>query len=520
MNKLDAKLGYWIGALLFLGVLTGCGSGGNGTVTATTNPQVALYTITPSSAGTVTVNFGTTTSYGLKTYSVPTPIGGGPVNIEVAGMLANTTYHMQAVVKYQDGTTAHDVDHTFTTSQYPASSIPPLTVTTTGGQTPQPGVEMLNPTAPPAGQAEILVTDLAGHVLWEYNSTTPTPNGASWLAPKQLPNGDYIAILSPLSSQAYATPISANAANLVREFDLIGNTVKQITMAQLNAEMTAANYNIPLIAFSHDVTVMPNGHWLVDATTVKSVTLTGATSPTNVLGDVIIDLDTNLKPVWVWNEFDHLDVNRHPVSEQDWTHTNAILYSPSDGDILVSMRHQSWVVKVDYNNGAGTGNIIWHLGYEGDFTLAGGTAPTDWFSGQHGPAFTTTNTDGIFGLTLMDNGDFRTFAPGVNCGAAGAPPCHYSSVPILQINETAKTATFEFLQKLPASLYNSFGGNAEQLANGDIEYDLCGLGGPSSQVFEVTDDASNPQTVWNMKVTSEYLYRAFRMPSLYPGVQW
>ncbi len=64
-----------------------------GTVTATNNPQVALYTITPPFAGNVTVNFGPTTSYGKQTWSVATPSGGGPVSIEVAGMLASTAYH-------------------------------------------------------------------------------------------------------------------------------------------------------------------------------------------------------------------------------------------------------------------------------------------------------------------------------------------------------------------------------------------------------------------------------------------
>lgn len=513
------KLAIGFGALAIAGLLTGCGSS-SGPVKATGNPQVALYTVTPSSAATVTVDFGTTTAYGLKTWSVPTPIGGGPVSIEVAGMLPNTTYHMQAVVKYQDGKTVRDADQTFTTGSYPASAIPSLTATTTAGQTPQPGVEMLNPTAPPAGQSPILVTDLKGNVLWEYNPPDVL-NGAQWLAPKQLPNGDYIAMVAPNSSDAFRTPIPANALNLVREFDLIGNTVKQITMAQLNTELQHANYNIALIGFTHDVTVLPNGHWLVMASLVKSVTLTGATSPMNIVGDVIVDLDTNLQPVWVWNEFDHLDVNFHPVSLQDWTHTNAVVYSPSDGDLLVSMRDQNWVVKVDYNNGAGTGNVLWRLGPNGDFALISPDPfPLDWFTGQHAPSFTTKNTSGIFGLTLMDNGDFRYYPPGVVCGVGSNPPCKYSTVPVLQINETAKTATIQFLQKLSPSLYNIFGGNAEQLTNGDLEYDLCSLpGAPNAQVFEVTD-SSTPQTVWNMKTTGEYVYRAYRLPSLYPGVQW
>ena len=113
------------------------------------------------------------------------------------------------------------------------------------------------------------------------------------------------------------------------------------------------------------------------------------------------------------------------------------------------MRHQSWVVKVDYNNGAGAGDILWRLGYQGDFQLVGGTDPTDWFYGQHEPSFTTPNTTGIFGLTLMDNGDFRIFPAGVTCGTGSAPPCLYSTIPVLQINEAAKTATIETHQIFP-----------------------------------------------------------------------
>ena len=291
-------------------------------------------------------------------------------------------------------------------------------------------------------------------------------------------------------------------------------------MAQLNAKLAAANYNITLLTFHHNVTVLPNGHWLLLTNTFKNVVLNGQTTPTQVLGDVIVDLDTNLNVAWVWNEFDHLDVNRHPTAFPDWTHTNDVLYSKDDGNLLVSMRHQSWVVKVDYNNGAGAGDILWRLGYQGDLQLVGGTDPTDWFYGQHQPGFTTPNTTGIFGLTLMDNGDFRIFPAGVTCGTGSAPPCLYSTIPVLQINEAAKTATLETHQILPTNLYNFFGGNAQMLANGDLEYDLCGLAGaPNSQIFE-TPNQSTPQTVWNMKVREIISTADTRLPSLYPGVQW
>ena len=100
----------------------------------------------------------------------------------------------------------------------------------------------------------------------------------------------------------------------------------------------------------------------------------------------MIDLDTSLKPVWFWAELDHLDVSRAPVGYPDWTHSNAVVYVPGDGNLLVSSRHQSWIMKIDYNDGAGSGNVIWRLGYQGDFTLMNGTEPQDWFYGQHQPS--------------------------------------------------------------------------------------------------------------------------------------
>ena len=237
-----------------------------------------------------------------------------------------------------------------------------------------------------------------------------------------------------------------------------------------------------------------------------------------VLGDVIVDLDQNLKPQWVWNEFNHLDPNRHPYLFPDWTHSNAVVYSQDDGNILVSIRHQNWVVKVNYADGAGNGSILWRLGHDGDFTLNGETDPVDWEYAQHAPAFFRTNTSGVFSLGLMDNGNDRIFPAGVTCRTTGTPPCAYSTIPIWQIDESAKTASLIFHQKLPTNLFSNFGGSTNPLANGNVEYDLCGVG-TGSDIFEVTQE-STPQTVWTMHINKTHAYRGSRIPSLYPGVQW
>jgi hypothetical protein len=115
-----------------------------GVVTATNNPQVAMYSFSSPEAATVTIEFGPDSSYSLRTWSRPIPAGGGQVDILVAGMRAFTTYHMRAVVDFPGGLQLLDDDHTFTTGGLPAARLPQLTVTRPTGLTPNPGVELLN----------------------------------------------------------------------------------------------------------------------------------------------------------------------------------------------------------------------------------------------------------------------------------------------------------------------------------------------------------------------------------------
>ena len=160
-----------------------------GQVTATNNPQVALYTMTLPFPGSVTVNFGTTTSYGFSTWTQSTNTAGGQVSIFVAGMLATTTYHMQASVEFSNGITATDTDHTFTTKAVPTNMLLNVTAAATPGMTPQPGLELLNPLGgKPTG---VVVTDLSGNTLWTYaNPGSATLNFIDGV--KMLPDGNLL----------------------------------------------------------------------------------------------------------------------------------------------------------------------------------------------------------------------------------------------------------------------------------------------------------------------------------------
>jgi len=501
-----------------------------GQLTPTANVQVASYSIAPAAPGKVYVQFGLDTNYGLTTWTQPVPQGGGAVSLYVAGMRANMLYHLRGVVQFADGSQFNGEDQTFTTGALPAGTVPNITATTTAGMTPQSGVEVLDLLDISVAQTallQVLVTDLNGNVIWAYAPGTSVPTGYTPQPIKLLPNGHF------LINFAAANAIGEAQSSVLQEVDLGSNVIWSMTSAQLNTALSAASTscaecNVKILGMHHDIAILPNGHLIVLADTTQVI------SGTTVYGDVVIDLGDieNLggnnpnhtpQPVWAWNEFNHLDITRQPYNYPDWTHTNAVLYSSDDGNLIISIRHQNWLVKIDYANGTGAGDIIWHLGYQGDFTLmnAEGTPDsnqTDWFFAQHGPSFVSKNTTGKFSLALFDNGDDRGVVDvaGGTCGVAGQPAC-YSSVPIFNLDETAMTATFVINPNTED--YSFFGGNAEVLANGNVEYDECSDGtGTSGAILEVTQ-SSSPQTVWKM-VTPEYAYRGMRMSSLYPGVQW
>jgi len=487
-----------------------------GKVAATTNTQVAAYNINIPDGASVSVNFGTTTAYGLNTWSLPAPNGGGAVTILVAGMLASTQYHMQAVVSLPGGLTFTDADKTFTTGA--SASTIPVDMVTNG--TPQPGLEFVNVFMAPGA----FVFDLSGNLLWTYSTATALGN-AGMQPFKPLPDGNFLITLSPESAYSVdGSVINPETPTDIREVDLTNTTIRDLDLSVLQANLNHFGYvnslgdPIVLLDMHHDVTINPTtGHWLVIANTLQVAdSVTGYTGPQEVLGDVILDVDpaNGFAVDWVWSEFDHFDVNRHPMGVTDWTHTNAIIYSQDDGNILVSMRAQNWIVRVNYQNGAGNGDVMWRLGYQGDFTLVGGTDPIDWQYAQHGPSFTTTNTTGVFGLAVMDNGNDRTL------GSSPCPvttsPCVYSRTPVFSVDETAMTATLSNGQIGPG--YSNFGGNAEVLANGDIESDYCAIS--TGAVIQETTQGATPQLVWQATTPGTSVYRGFRVPSLYPGITW
>ena len=163
--------------------------------------------------------------------------------------------------------------------------------------------------------------------------------------------------------------------------------------------------DLGVLGLHHEILPLPNGNFLALSHSFRNVDYTEH-GTLYVAGDMIVEFSTGGDVVWTWDTFDHLDPQRirHGFFElgaivnpetlelgNDWTHANGIAHDPADDSLVLSMRHQDWLVKIDH----ATGNVLWRLGDEGDFTLDGDL----WFSHQHSPHWLDDGS-----LLLYDNG--------------------------------------------------------------------------------------------------------------------
>jgi arylsulfate sulfotransferase len=472
-------------------------------VSGTNNPQVANYSLTLPKGAKAKVRFGLTTSYGKETWQVPAPPGGGLVSILVAGMLSESTYHMSALVELEDGTIVFDMDYLFQTGALPLNQMPTLKVTV--NRQPCAGVELvnLNPLSPVAA-------DLDGNILWYYVNQTDLAHHGHPMPIKPLPNGNWMVLITNRYTKT-PTPYCA-----LREVNLANDTVsnqyglRELFMADLNEKLkkVPSRYGriVQVNYFSHDFLPLPNGHVILLCQEFLNVNVGG--QETVVWGDALVDLDESFTPVWVWSAFDVLNVQRHPFEwepDHDWTHCNTVASTP-DGNLLLSVRNQSWVLKLHYANGTGTGEILWKLGYEGTFELDSGLA--NWFFAQHFSHILETSGPNITTMSVVDNGNYRP----------GTDPPPFSRGLVLTIDESKQTASVKWQYPVSPSFFSYWGGNVVRLPNGNMEICMSRPSPHHSFAVEVTYDQQ--AVVWQMDISPPFAYRSYRIPSLYPGVTW
>jgi arylsulfate sulfotransferase len=470
-------------------------TGSTPVVSRTNHPLVALYSMPPCPAGqTARVRFKMPSDTLWQATSTKTCNGHTSLNFYVAGMRASTNYQLQHDLFNGPFNTPGPV-LTFATGGVPSSvPIVPYSVV----KAPQAP----NNTAYPVllfGPLNSIpyATDSSGHLIWFL---PPQSVEVGYLV-RPLPGGTFFVITFDNSS--------IHDYHLLREYDLAGNLIRETNYAVIAQQLKAWGTD-PITSIHHEAIKLPNGN-IAFFGSVEKVANQGS-GPVDVLGDELVVVNPNLQVVHWWNEFQHLDVSRPAVLGEvckrgqqgcpylmnpnysvanDWTHSNAIAYT-SDNNMLVSSRHQDWVIKFNYSGGPGNGNVIWRLGRDGDFrTTASDAFP--WFSHQHNIEIEPNGN-----LSLFDNGNTRVAELGGGNSRGQA----------WQVNESTRVATRVI--NIDLGQYSMATGTTQLLSNGNYAFDL-GFAGAISKMKEFTPSG----TLEAEQDANKTSYRSFRMRSLY-----
>jgi hypothetical protein len=323
-----------------------------------------------------------------------------------------------------------------------------------------------------------------------------------------------VIITRPLPGGGVAFLGLTASSSIAGEMDLGGHVVRE-TNAERVSEQLKARGQDPILRLHHEVFPLPGDHIMTLGDVRRVLTDVQAPGKLTVVGSMLIELDENLQVVWTWNEFDHLDVRRKGsigvcaqgggcppvlVGENigDWTHTNSVSYT-REGNLIVSLSAQHWVIKIDYQNGKGSGRILWRLGQDGDFKLDPPDHPNAWFSSQHDPKF---DVPGSPVLSLYDNGWPRHTKD----------PAAHSRGQVYLLDEAQHTA--RLLVNADLGVWSSAFGSAQRLCNGGYSFNsglVQGIPRVLSRTVEVLPDGSTAFLAEHSWPT----YRSFRMKSMY-----
>ena len=503
--------------------------GGAAVVTPTANPLVALVSSPPCAAGGLNMRVSVLRTGGkaFSTHWKPCTTG-ETLNFLIAGMRAATTYNL-TLQTWNGSAVSNGTVLNFTTGTPSASVFGGITVVTPATSADSLTERFLLMNASPNAMA----VDIAGNPVWYYVDPIP---GTQPTVTRPVAGGEIIMYTNGLNSAGN----SVTNDQILREIDLAGNIIRETNATRVSEQVSAMSgvasncklggTDCLVGAFHHEGLALPNGHTLILTDEEKIFTDgTQGSSPTNpvdIVGDIIVDLDTNWQVAWYWRAFDHLNANRAAILgetcagttagsggcppiylvnggvAQDWLHGNALYYTSADGSILFSMRHQDWVIKIDYGNGTGTSNILWTLGKGGDFAI-NSTDPYPWFSHQHDAGFVQNGTST---LALFDNGDTRVAPPPLGLGSGD------SRGYVLSMDYTTMTVTPVLLADL--GYYSRALGTAELLANGDYSFE-AGIAPTTPSTNNAIEVFPNGTLGLTIRGNGYICYRAIRMVDLY-----
>lgn len=159
-----------------------------------------------------------------------------------------------------------------------------------------------------------------------------------------------------------------------------------------------------LAADVHDFVILGEEHYLIMSYAPKTVDLSGLkdswSNAAPVTAAVIQEIDHGAV-TFEWDSSDHPSLYSDSVdgnaftaaSTSDYVHMNSMQVDPSDGNLIISLRHTNSILKLDRH----TGNTIWTLGGRSDDF---GLTADQRFSHQHHARKLDDGT-----LLVFDNGN-------------------------------------------------------------------------------------------------------------------
>ena len=209
------------------------------------------------------------------------------------------------------------------------------------------------------------------------------------------------------------------------EMDMTGKVIRMFYASGRPFGPVEGAIPIEAASLHHQPHQMPNGNFLAMTANARTIEnyFTSETDPDAprkaqpVVGDRFVEFTPDGDIVWTWDTFDHLDVyrwsyhlmevywhNRGFPHHLDWTHGNGITYHPRDDSVIVSLRHQDAIIKID----KASGDIKWILGDHGNWKspqkekLLDPAHALRWHYHGHNPRVTVDGT-----VLMYDNGICR-----------------------------------------------------------------------------------------------------------------
>lgn len=214
----------------------------------------------------------------------------------------------------------------------------------------------------------------------------------------------------------------------------------------------------------------------------------GGSLNSNVLGNIIQEIDKDNNVVFEWKTLDYLPITAAKgidflASNIDYAHSNAIEID-NDSNFLLSSRHLNEIEKINSTNG----NLIWRFGLNSsnnDFLFIGDTIG---FTYQHDIRRLPNGN-----VTLFDNGNLRQ-----------GNGQKYSRALEYKLNETKMTAELVWKYRNSPDVYTQFMGNVQRKENGNT---VIGWGGSPVRTFTEIDKKDS--VIFEAYVPQIYNYRAY-----------